>query len=226
MPARNSIKNYIEDGYYHIYNRGVDKRLIFQDPQDYGVYLSYLKEYLSPKDEKTLRDQLVQTNMTPKERDRIWGRLRINNFSDEISLLAYCLMPNHFHLLIKQKPINAIDKFMRALSTRYTMYFNHKYDREGALYQGVYKAVLVTTDEQFLHLSRYIHKQAISMQGATLQEKQPSSFSDYIGSRKTPWLHPEEIIAFFSTTNPLLSYEKFVMDEEDSCSLSQLILEN
>jgi len=152
MPARNSRKEYLENGYYHIYNRGVEKRIIFLDQQDYSVFLSYLKEYLLPKDEKGLRNRLFDPSISPRERDKIIKKLNLNNFSNEITLLAYCLMPNHFHFFIKQKSAGSMDKFMNSLGTRYTMYFNKKYKRVGSLYQGVYKAVLVDSDVQFLYL--------------------------------------------------------------------------
>lgn len=169
MPAKNSLKQYLENGYYHLYNRGVEKRLIFQDKQDYSVFLSYLKEYLLPKDEKTLLNRLSGIDTTWAEKDKILKALRLNNYSDEILLLGFCLMPNHFHLLIKQLMIDSIDRFISSIGTRYTMYFNRKYKRVGSLYQGVYKAVLVSTDEQLLQLSRYIHRQALNLQGETLQ---------------------------------------------------------
>ncbi|EKD85788.1 MAG: Transposase, partial [uncultured bacterium] len=165
MPAKNAIKLYLENGYYHLYNRGVEKRKIFLDEQDYSVFLSYLKEYLLPKNEKELQERLSDPSASSKEKDKILKLLRMNNFSDEIALLSYCLMPNHFHFFVKQKNPNIIDKFMNSLCTRYTMYFNKKYERVGSLYQGVYKAVLLTTEAQFLHLSRYIHKQALASQG-------------------------------------------------------------
>jgi putative transposase len=227
MPSKNAQKIYIENGYYHIYNRGVEKRLIFQDLQDYKVFLSYLKSYLSPKNDKSLNDQLNSRNISSKEREKVWHELRMRNFNQEIILLAYCLMPNHFHLFIKQKTTEAIDEFMRSLSVRYTMYFNRKNDRVGALFQGVYKAVLVSTDEQLLQLSRYIHKQAISLQGETLQgDHQPSSYLEYIGMRETAWVHPEDILSFFSNTNPKFSYETFVKESEDNTSLTNLTLES
>ena len=80
MAAKNSIKIYVEDGYYHIYNRGVEKRLIFLDQQDYGVFISYLKEYLSPKDEKSLRQKLSNPDTSYKEKDKTLKALRLNNF--------------------------------------------------------------------------------------------------------------------------------------------------
>lgn len=227
MPAKNSVKTYVENSYYHIYNRGVEKRIIFQNPQDYGVFLNYLKEYLLPKDEQNLRNRLTDPNVSYKEKDKILKLLRLNNFSNEIILIAYCLMPNHFHFLVKQKSNYGIDMFMQSLCTRYTMYFNRKYKRVGSLFQSVYKAVLVNTDEQFLHLTRYIHKQALASQGETLRgESHPSSYDDYIGKRKTIWVHPEGVLSNFSTTIPSLSYASFVSQVEDMAGIGKLILDD
>lgn len=224
MPARNVIKQYAPKGYYHIYNRGVEKRKIFLDKQDYSVFLSYLKEYLTPKNEKSLFDILASPTSSPLEKDKARKLLRMNNFADEITLLAYCLMPNHFHLSIKQKSMKAIDKFMNSFGTRYTIYFNLKYKRVGPLYQDVYKAVQVVTDEQLLHLTRYIHKQALALQGDALQE-QPSSYQEYVGKRKTEWISSSEVLSYFSTVNPTLSYEAFVSQEDDSVALQEILIE-
>lgn len=217
MPAKNSQKLYVRNGYYHLYNRGVEKRTIFEDSKDYGVFLSYLKDYLLPKDEAKLRKLLGDTSTPPQEKDKILKILRLNNFSDNISLLCYCLMPNHFHFLVKQHQENAIDIFMNSLGTRYTMYFNRRYKRVGPLYQGVYKAVLVDTEDQLLHLTRYIHQNPLSSQGVALQNlsQQSTSYADYLGLRKTPWIYSEEILSYFSSTNPSLSYRSFVEDNNE-----------
>lgn len=228
MPGGNARKQYAENSYYHIYNRGVEKRLIFQDWQDYVVLLGYLKQYLLPKNEEGLRQFLSDPNISYKEKDRILKLLRLNNFAEEIKLLAFCLMPNHFHFLVHQKSLDSIDRFMNSIGTRYTMYFNKRYERVGKLYQGQYKAVMVTTDEQLLHLTRYIHKQALALQGNAWErgiQEQPSSYLDYVGKRKTEWVHPEEVLKFFSKTNPKLSYEAFVKQEENFTVINRLILE-
>lgn len=116
---------------------------------------------------------------------------------------------------------------MQSLATRYTAYFNRKYKRVGSLYQGVYRAVLITQEEQYLHLSRYIHRQALilRLQGETLQEQQPCSFLEYLGRRKTEWVHPEEILSYFSKTNPSISYKNFVKQSDGDQILQNLILE-
>ena len=220
MPAKNSIKEYVENGYYHLYNRGVEKRIIFQDEQDYAVFLSYLKVYLLPKNEKELQDRFSDPNISYREKDKILRLLRLNNFYGEIELLVYCLMPNHFHFLIKQNAGNGIDRFMNSLATRYTMYFNKKYKRVGSLYQDVYKAVMVESDEQLLHLSRYIHRNPVrpGSKGEAFRAqitRQPSSYPEYLGQRKTEWVKSQEILSFFSKTNPNLSYQAFVEQVEE-----------
>lgn len=220
MPAKNSRKTYVANGYYHIYNRGVEKRIIFLDQQDYSVFLSYLKDYLLPKNEKELYERLSDPQISSKEKDKVLKLLHLNNFGQEIILLAYCLMPNHFHFFVKQKNIGAIDNFMNSLATRYTMYFNRKYKRVGHLYQGVYKAVLISNEAQFLHLSRYIHKQALDL------KNQPCSYPEYMGSRQTLWIKPDEILNYFSRTNPSHSYENFVAQQEESEKLKDLTLED
>lgn len=232
MAAKNSRKVYVEKGYYHIYNRGVEKRDIFLDSQDYGVFLSYLKEYLSPKDEKALFAKLGDSNISSRERDKILKLLRLNNFHNEVFLLAFCLIPNHFHLLIKQSGAFSIDKFMNSLALRYVIYFNKKYRRTGGLFQDVYKAVYIETDEQLLHLTRYIHQNPLSKN--KLRQKriladflsQPSSYSEYLGQRKTNWITTEEVLGYFSKANPKLSYQSFVEQSEDISLIYNLLIEN
>ncbi|MBM4402257.1 MAG: transposase, partial [Candidatus Cloacimonetes bacterium] len=145
MPAKNRIKQYVKSGYYHIYNRGVAKREIFRDAQDYNTFLSYLKEYLSFRDETSLRTSLADQNISWVEKDKILKVLHLNNFSETIELLCFTLMPNHFHFLLKQLDEYSLAKFMASLSTRFSMYFNRKYKRVGPLFQDIYKAVLIET---------------------------------------------------------------------------------
>ncbi|MCX6794162.1 MAG: transposase, partial [Candidatus Gottesmanbacteria bacterium] len=162
MPSRFQIKTYTENTFHHLFNRGVEKRPIFLDEKDYAVLLSYLKTYLSAKDDITLRAQATDPSVSWRERDQALRLLRMNNFYGTIRLLSYCLMPNHFHMVVWQKHGPGIDEFMNSLWTRYTMYFNRKYRRVGTLFQSVYKAVVVSSDEQLLHLTRYIHQNPIA----------------------------------------------------------------
>ncbi len=191
MPAKNSIKQFVENGYYHLYNRGVEKRNIFLDEQDYIVFLSFLKKYLDP------------TGSDP------------HPLSSEIDLLSFCLMPNHFHLLAKQSTLNGITKLVRAVCTKYVMYFNKKYERVGTLFQGKYKAVLIDTDGYLLHLSRYIHLNPYP--GSDPKSYEYSSYSYYLGEKSAVWLKTNVILDYFKTAKKTglkdyLSYESFVDD--------------
>lgn len=234
MPSKNEVKEYRENSFYHLYNRGVEKRIIFLDEQDYSVFLSYLKEYLLAKDEKNLQKKLADLKTNYKEKDAIIKLLRLNNFFDILELLAYCLMPNHFHLLVYQKTPDAIDQFMNSLITRYAMYFNRKYKRIGPLFQGIYKAVLVETDEQLIHLSRYIHSQSLTSQGQPLRDQQPSSYPNYLNQISQEWIKPEKVLTHFRTEANKLSilhsvdtYKLFVEgDNSDTEIIKNLTLDS
>ncbi len=189
MPSRNRIKIYVKDGFYHIYNRGVAKQDIYLDDQDYKVFLKYLKEALDKPETKIVERYVQGRSFNVTERG-------VKNFNNEISLVAYCLMPNHFHLLIKQNSTKSMESFMRSLITRYASYFNKKYDRVGPVFQGRYKAVLVTKDEYLLHLTRYIHLNPLEYLHDIA--KAYSSYLDYIGKRKILWVKPELILKFFN----------------------------
>lgn len=204
MPSKNSVKTYIDDGYYHIYNRGVEKRIIFQDDQDYKVFLSYLKFYLT---DPTLRGS------TPKS----FPSQQLKNHTHQIKLIAYCLMPNHFHIYVKQSNGYAINHFMRSLSTRYAMYFNKRYQRVGPLFQGIYKAIYIDNELQYLYLSKYIHRNPLDLPHytpQTLSEYPYSSYPNFLGIIHQDWVHPEEISSYFSKEYHHTPYQEFV--EENS----------
>ena len=227
MPQKNSIKTYVKDGYYHIYNRGVEKRKIFQDTQDYKVFLKYLKGYLS----KPPKREDLQTLFTLKGGSFKGVPRQPKNYYIKIELIAYCLMPNHFHLLIKQTDQKVMENFMRSLATRYSMYFNKKYQRVGKLFQGHYKAVLIYDDVYLLHLSRYIHLNPSEYSTNLLEAY--SSYAEYVHRRSTEWVRPEIILNFFDKKtipeiSKINSYDKFVENykKESREILGSLTLED
>lgn len=229
MPAKNSIKVYEENSYYHIYNRGVEKRDIFLDQQDFGTFLSYLKSYLSFKDTKALSLIIGSGESTRDQKQRAINELHLNNFFGNIELLAYTLMPNHFHLLIRQETATTMDAFINSLGTRYTMFFNQKHERVGPLYQGVYKAVKINTDEQLLHVSRYIHLNPFKLLGVSLSDwqkiKLPSSLPDYLGAKHTSWLKTDTILDYFSKDNPNNTYSNFMGEPSGGALIVPLALD-
>jgi putative transposase len=229
MPQRHRIKTYVKDGYYHVYNRGVEKRKIFLDKQDYNVFLSLLKYYLSPS------NQSIEHPLTGYDKLKPIRIRPLTNISSEVDLLAYCLMPNHFHLLLKQKTKDGMTKLMRRVSTVYAMYFNKRYNRVGTLFQGRYKAALITKDTYLLHISRYIHLNPaeLSVTGTDPVNYPYSSYKYYLREKHADWLKPDFILEFFINKDrlPFLlsypSYSKFLeqfLDKEESL-LGKLILE-
>lgn len=217
MPSKNRVKIYVENGFYHVYNRGVEKRDIFLDDQDYRVFLSFLKNYLSPIPKGFVHPTQEVTGSGPV-------RLRpLKTFFGDVTLHAYCLILNHFHLLLKQVSKDGMTRFMQSLCTSYSMYFNKKYDRVGSLFQGVYKAALVMEDSYLLHLSRYIHLNPLEFQtmlnreAASIDNYPYSSYSYYLGKKKAKWIDPDPILNFFKSSQrtdlrDFLSYQSFVED--------------
>lgn len=235
MPAKNVVKQFLEHGHYHIYNRGVDKRDIFLDDQDYKTFLSLLKSYLGPPPSPSpSTDSPYKT-----EKPSLLKHRHAMNLTSEAKLLAYCLMPNHFHLLVKQNTPHAITKLIRRVATSYVTYFNQKYDRSGTLFQGTYRAVLVQDEPYLLHLSRYIHLNPAKTTklGPITTAGSPahypySSYQWYLSPTVPEWLDTATILSYFQKNrnqlpNPYTSYTGFVEDYRlDSVSyLQNLTLE-
>lgn len=228
MPAKNVIKTYVEGGYYHVYNRGVEKRTIFMDAQDYHVFLRYLKEaFDKPLDPKASAVSVTLQGLSFQGIPRL-----PKNFHKTVDLVAFCLMPNHFHLLLKQMDTRSLERCMRSLMTRYVGYFNKRHKRVGSLFQGPYKAAYVENEEYLLHLSRYIHRNPLT-QGNSFS-KAYSSYTSYLQKQHISWLKPEIVLSFFDR-DPLLllkkkninTYQRFVEydDIDDEATLGSLALD-
>ena len=202
---------------YHIFNRGEDKAKIFFHKEDYERFLAAAIHYRT-KTSKFSYEQLLGIGTNDPGSLRSLRTLKLGSSERPfVQILAYCLMPNHFHMLIKQSSSDSIDNFINSLNTRYVMYFNRKYKRIGPLFQGVYKAVLIETDEQLSYLSAYIHRNPnkllrISERGnIDSLLSQPTSLSDYIGRTNTAWINTKVILTSFSKSNPKMSYARFVL---------------
>lgn len=188
MPSKNRYKVCIPDHYYHIYNRGVNKRRIFLDDADYAVFLNLLKRYLDAEPAKDL-----------KGREYPW-------LHERLELLAFCLMPNHFHLLVYLKEEAAMTQLLHSVGTSYTTYFNKKYHRVGPLFQERYKASMILREDYLLHISRYIH-----LNPSDYKRWEWSSLPYYLGKKHADWLQPDKILQLF---NGPKDYADFVADYE------------
>lgn len=219
MPSRNIVKRYMAGGYYHVYNRGVEKRDIFLEKQDCVVFQRYLKLYLATPDEVAKIDV-----------PRIQTFLKYN-MHEEIDLLSFSLMPNHVHLEIKQIHEDSIAKFMKRLFTSYVMYFNRKYRRVGPLFQNIYKAAFIETDSYLLHLSRYIHLNPRKINHPKIDFNDFCSFPYYLGEKQASWVKTEAILNHFGKTTIKgkgSTYEDFVNNYNIPAEriLGGIILEN
>jgi putative transposase len=175
--------------FYHIYNHGTEKRKIFMSRDDYRRFLALM--YLANQTEPT---ELKLQGRTPEEIDEPRKGKRL------VDIVAYCLMPNHFHLLIRELEDGGISKFMQKLTTGYTMYFNKRTERNGSLFQGRFKASHVADDRYLRYLISYIHLNPIKLIETSWKETgiknksdaeqyldtyTYSSYLDYLGNQRT-----------------------------------------
>ena len=142
--------SFAEGEFYHIYNRGVEKRNIFNNDDDRKRFQALL--YLCNSSEPVIY-RLIQGSTLYK----------FNVGKKIVAIGAYVLMPNHFHLLVRETTEGGITEFMRKLNTAYSMYFNKKYDRVGPLFQGTFKAEHIAKDEYLKYLFAYIHLNIIKL---------------------------------------------------------------
>ena len=159
------------DEYYHIYNRGNSKQEIFHDKEDYFRFLSLLYACNSQNNFKT---DNINRNKTPYDFER--GK-------SIISIGAYCLMQNHFHILVREIESGGISKFMQKASTAYSMYYNKKYKRTGGLFEGKFKSQHANTDRYLKYLFSYIHLNPIKNVDKNWKEngvKNPSKITEYL----------------------------------------------
>jgi len=194
MPGRNIEKVYVEDSFYHVYNRGLGKMDIFRDSEDYAVFLNLFKRTLG---------QSVE--FSPKGYE-------YPNYHNDLELVAYCLMPNHFHLLIrtKNKPM-AMPELLKSVLTAYVMYFNKKHARVGPLFGKRYRAVRIVDDAQLWHITRYIHMNPLDI-GTDYKRYKYSSLQNYLGSKSSDWLIADEVVAMFEEEGQ--DYLQFLQEYE------------
>ena len=193
--------------YYHIFNRAVNKQVIFHDTSDYFRFLFLTLYFQSP---------IIFQQLGRKVKEFVQSRALDNVEEDEIikkrrvELVVFCIMPNHFHLIVKELDEGGIAAYMQRVLTSYSKYYNTKYQKSGHVFQGPYRAVHIADDRQLLHLSAYIHRNPREISKWFKKEDQYiwSSYQDFIDENR--WgdlIMPDIVIGQFKDK---AEYENFV----------------
>ncbi len=222
MPSR--FIPLVNGEFYHVYNRGTARQPVFLNKRDYQRFILTLSYYrflnLPVKLSRLLQFPESQRNDLLAELEGKGKKL--------VEIISFVLMPNHFHLLLKQTANGGISTFMRLAVNSWTRYFNIKHNRPGSLFQGAFKAIHIESDEQLIHLSRYIHLNPLVTY--IVKEKDflsyPwSSLPDYIEG-KSQLVELETVLSHFSSPH---AYKKFILDQIDYAKelekIKHLILE-
>ena len=191
-------KNFSKGCIYHLYNRGNNKEIVFRDEQDYRALLFRLGLVLGIENEGLNECEITKS---PKSRIRI-GNLKPENFK----VHAFCLMPNHIHLLIEQCGDESISKLLLKMSTSFSKYINLKYKRVGHVFQDRFKSVRIETNPQLMLISSYIHMNPVKDSVVHKPEEYKwSSYNDFIVDRKNPIIHKQFLIEIFGSIQNFIS---------------------
>ncbi len=198
---------------YHVFNRGIDRRTTFTNKREYRRALAVINYYQFSFPPVRFSRFLA---LSISDRDAILRKIKANN-KKMIEIYALCLMPNHFHLLIRQKIDKGISLFMSQLLNSYTRYFNTAHKRVGSLFLDQFKAVRIETDEQLVHVSRYIHLNPYTSYVVedieSIFSYPWSSLSEYLNERIEGLCQQREILTFFGGKRN--AYRKFLLDQAE-----------
>lgn len=196
---------------YHVLNRGIERRPTFISKRDYARALLTLDFYRFQSPPLRLSKALL---LKSEERKRFFLKLKVKS-KKLVEIISYCLMPNHFHFLLRQRLENGTPKFLSNFTNSYTRYFNTRHKRTGPLFEGIFKATYIETDEQLIHVSRYIHLNPVSsfiIKAKGLDSYPWSSLSEFLGKRDEGICDKEIILSQFSSKE---DYRQFIHDQID-----------
>jgi len=196
---------FINGEFYHVYNRGVDKRAIFSDKDDVIRFLQGMNEFNSAEPIGSIYQKTFINNKLGS---------KASKSSKLVNFIAYCLNPNHYHFILEQVEEDGISKFMQRIGTGYAKYFNEKYDRNGTLFQGKFKAIHVDSNEYLLHLSAYVNlNDRVHQLGSKASKlvKSESSWAEYVEKKdsKEEFCKKEIVLGQFSNKE---KYKKFARE--------------
>jgi putative transposase len=188
---------FTNDQIYHIYNRGIEKRTIFESKSDYQHALTTFCYYQRSNLPLRLSHFL---SLNQEERDKFDPK----KYPKLVDIISFCLMPNHFHLLVKQLVDNGVKTFISNFSNSYSRYFNLKHNRSGHLLQGTFKAVWVEDDGQLMRVSHYIHLNPVAsflIKEGEIFSFQWSSASEYISKNNNGICNKKLILDYYKNVD-------------------------
>ena len=202
----------VNDQIYHVYNRSVAQQPIFRNKREYNIFLNLIVYYkfVSPP----MRFSFL-SRLDKEEKAMLIENLYKSN-NNLVNIYAFCVMPNHYHFLLRQKQEKGIMNFIRLIQNSYAHYLNIKIKRFGSVFQSPYKAKRVENDEQFLHIARYIHLNPLTtyLVGSPkdLESYEWCSFKDYSEEKSRKWVDTSFLMAFHKDKEKL---KKFTIDQVD-----------
>lgn len=228
----NRKEPFITEEYYHLYNRGIDKRNIFSNQGDVNRFFQSMIEFnvIEPI------GSIYEKTYSPKRYVNFGGstskKVAFRN-KKLIEFIAYCLNPNHYHFIVRQVSERGIEKFMHRLGTGYTMYFNEKEKRSGSLFQGRFKAIHIESNEYLLHVSAYVNlnDRVHNFGGSTSKKvRSVSSWGEYMDKKINGICEKEIILEQFSGVP---EYKEFALEslktirerKEDLKGMENILLE-
>ncbi len=211
---------FVNGEYYHIFNRGADKRVVFSGRDLFARFLQGMKEFNT-----TVPIGSIYENSFRKKHKLKLGN-SVSKFEPEqkklVSVVCYCLNTNHYHFILQQLEDRGIEKFMHRLGVGYTKYFNQKYKRTGVLFEGPFKAIHVDSNEYLLHLSAYVNfNNRVHRLGNRVSK---SSWEEYTG--RGDFCEKEIILGQFKN---ITEYKDFAFDAlrtmQERKDMEKLLLE-
>ncbi len=205
--------------HYHVYNRGVDKRSIFQDRRDVERFFKSMQEFNVIEPVGSIYENSFLLGRPTSKSDRL------------VNVVAYCLNPNHYHFILEQVSEGGVSEFMKRVGGGYTKYFNNKHKRSGVLFQGKFKSVHIDSNEYLLHLSAYVNLNDKAHQlGRPTSKLVKSSWEEYIDENIKGICDKKIILEQFGSIEEykvfaLDSLESIVQRKSDIKDIDKLLLE-
>lgn len=211
--------------YAHIYNRGVDRRTIFQSDEEYSRFMLTVRVV-------ALSDTSAVSTLLRMREKQLISSLKQKNLEQQfgpttVKIIAFCQMPNHYHIVIRADSMDAIALYASRLANSFTRFFNLRHQRKGRLFESSYKLVPIETDEQLIHVVRYVH---INPANSSKLNLSPSQLREYLWSSLPAYLKNESkmcdietVLSHFSSVDDFWEFTKAGIKQSESLSSSLLI---